>query len=236
MYPHLNESRTFLEFLKWTSVVVVVELTIFFASLLFYHFYIFRKKLSREIERIRLQAQKLERITKGEPEPEELSPTQKSELLEAEPTQKSENEKPKKKKKVTKKTKTAERKKETKKKETKKKTIRKTNSSNLRLSLENTQMDDYDPEPTTATLPGIPPFNPLLSPPTQESYYDNDYNVQNADNSPLLQKVPSDPDQIRTASLNEKSAYSPRCNRTQEKTLEQMDDADMRTARDDLWY
>ncbi|EGT46471.1 hypothetical protein CAEBREN_26121 [Caenorhabditis brenneri] len=214
MYPHLNESRTFLEFLKWTSVVVVVELTIFFASLLFYHFYIFRKKLSREIERI----------------------TQKSELLEAEPTQKSENEKPKKKKKVTKKTKTAERKKETKKKETKKKTIRKTNSSNLRLSLENTQMDDYDPEPTTATLPGIPPFNPLLSPPTQESYYDNDYNVQNADNSPLLQKVPSDPDQIRTASLNEKSAYSPRCNRTQEKTLEQMDDADMRTARDDLWY
>lgn len=231
MADNRYETRTLLEFIKWTGVVVVVELTIFFLSLAFYHFCIFRKKLSREIEIMRRQAEKLERITKGEPEPEELSPTQKSSLLEAEPTQKSENEKPKKKK-ITKKTKTAERKKETKKKETKKKTIRKTSSNNLRLSLENTQRDDYDTEPAGA-LPGIPPFNPLLSP-TQDSYYDNEYHAQNAD-KPALKKAPSDPDQIRTASLNEKSAYSPRCNRTQEKKLEHMDDADMKTARDDIW-
>ncbi|PIC42972.1 hypothetical protein B9Z55_009874 [Caenorhabditis nigoni] len=218
-----------------TSIVTGVELTIFFASLAFYHFCIFRKKLSKEIERMRLEAEKLERITKGVPEPEELlSPTQKSSILEAESTQLSEKEEPKQKKKPLKKTKSVEKKKEKekkeKKKENKKKTLRKT--SNLRLSLEDTQRDDYDTGPPGGAH--IPPFNPLLvSPPTQESYYDNSSLRQ--ERSPA--KVVSETDQPRTCSpANEKSVYSPKLHPTQEKSLEShVDDADMRTAREDLW-
>ncbi|CAR99824.1 Protein CBG25867 [Caenorhabditis briggsae] len=50
-------------------------------------------------------------------------------------------------------------------------------------------------------------------------------------------KVVSETDQPRTCSpANEKSVYSPKLHPTQEKSLEShVDDADMRTAREDLW-
>ncbi|KAF1761965.1 hypothetical protein GCK72_010225 [Caenorhabditis remanei] len=100
----------------------------------------------------------------------------------------------------------------------------------LNVGYQDTQRDDYDPEVTDA--PAVPPFNPLQTPPNEDSHYDN----ASLRRETSIREAKSDTDQTRTcSSLNEKSVYSPKTNATQDKSLEKLDDPDMRTAREDLW-
>uniref|UniRef100_A0A8R1ISS6 Uncharacterized protein n=1 Tax=Caenorhabditis japonica TaxID=281687 RepID=A0A8R1ISS6_CAEJA len=168
------------KFQKYTSMVSVVELIIFFSSLAIYHFFIFRKKLAREIEIMRIQNEKLERISKGEPEPELLSPTQLSEL-EADKTQQSEkvpNEKVKKVKKA-------------------KKSKKKKATSAKKLALEKTQTGESEKVSTPKVI---------KSPLSQKSITDpGSENQENATANPI-----TDLTLTRTPSLVEqKPVYSP---------------------------
>ncbi|CAI2348990.1 unnamed protein product [Caenorhabditis sp. 36 PRJEB53466] len=190
-----KEDWTWEHLVMGTACVFITEVTIMWASILIHYFCFFRKRLAAEAEQYSLALQKLERIKQGVPEPDELSPTQLSSLLEADKTQKSDRVNKKKKKK------SAEKSKE---KKTAAVTKRKTKTKpNVHLSAEKTQKDEMPLQ--------------LLSPVSIKSFTDTATELQKQDK---VAQVVSDPDQNgahglgsvseRTCSLfDEQPVYSP---------------------------